>query len=262
MKKTIIALLALATAATADSVGYNSMTAAQKDGVVLAWDFSTGTGAATVGSVNGDFDMNEAGDAALLAAEKSHPWKDGMTGSFADGNFTLNFDLNSFTASNWQALVAMYTAGGTGDSGCLQIGVSNTGDLHIYNNVAGQSGYAGITATGGIDTGLDSGMTETATLTLVSDMVNTKTLTLYIDGVYKGSWDNWTAESNKAMNGIQFGAAFGGSRVFPEAEISNVTLWNKALTATEVKGLMIPEPTTATLSLLALAGLAARRRRK
>lgn len=62
--------------------------------------------------------------------------------------------------------------------------------------------------------------------------------------------------------GLQFGAAFGGSRIFPEAEISNVTLWNKTLTATEVKGLMIPEPTTATLSLPALAGLAARRRRK
>lgn len=35
-----------------------------------------------------------------------------------------------------------------------------------------------------------------------------------------------------------------------------------ALTASEVKALTVPEPATATLSLLALAGLAARRRRK
>ena len=261
MKKSIIALLALGSIASAASVGYNSMTAEQKDGVVLAWDFSTSTGAATVGSANGNFDLNEAGTAASLTSSSSHPWKDGMASTFANGNFTLSFDLNSFTANNWQALVTMYTSGGTGDTKCLQIGVNTNGDLNIFNNVAGQTGYAGITSSGGIDTGLDSGMTTTATVTLVSDMSSAKTLTVYVNGNSVGSWDNWTAESDYSLNGIQIGAAFGGGRTFPEAEMSNITLWNKALSSTEVKGLIVPEPATATLSLLALASLAARRRR-
>ena len=40
--------------------------------------------------------------------------------------------------------------------------------------------------------------------------------------------------------------------------------WNNptAFTVTDVTFSMVPEPTTATLSLLALAGLAARRRRR
>lgn len=52
------------------------------------------------------------------------------------------------------------------------------------------------------------------------------------------------------------------------AAIKSVYLHNSSLTSTDVSTLhaeiaqMIPEPTTATLSLLALAGLAARRRRK
>ena len=38
--------------------------------------------------------------------------------------------------------------------------------------------------------------------------------------------------------------------------------WNESGTALYLKHTLVPEPTTATLSLLALAGLAARRRRK
>ena len=46
------------------------------------------------------------------------------------------------------------------------------------------------------------------------------------------------------------------------AKFYDLAVYNGAMTATEVKALMVPEPTTATLSLLALAGLAARRRRR
>lgn len=41
-----------------------------------------------------------------------------------------------------------------------------------------------------------------------------------------------------------------------------ITAYKGALTETQMTSLIVPEPTTATLSLLALAGLAARRRRK
>ena len=52
MKKTFITLLALAGVASAESVGYNSMTTTQQKDVAFAWDFSAGSNTFAVGSVN------------------------------------------------------------------------------------------------------------------------------------------------------------------------------------------------------------------
>lgn len=55
-------------------------------------------------------------------------------------------------------------------------------------------------------------------------------------------------------------------RNFPPVTWSNATVWEGIVTAGDLAGSpdtpAVPEPTTATLSLLALAGLAARRRRR
>ena len=70
---------------------------------------------------------------------------------------------------------------------------------------------------------------------------------------------------NALQNRIELGRRWQGGATLSEGETvdsDNITFWNKALSDSEVSGLVIPEPTTATLSLLALAGLAARRRRK
>ena len=70
---------------------------------------------------------------------------------------------------------------------------------------------------------------------------------------------------NALQNRIELGRRWQGGATLSEGEtvdFDNITFWNKALSDSEVSGLVIPEPTTATLSLLALAGLAARRRRK
>lgn len=263
MKKTIVALMALVGVASAASVGYNSMTDEQKSGVQLAWDFSGGSASPVVGSVNETFTLSADGSAAhLTSSDGTHPWSNSLTDSFSSGDFTLSLDVNSFTANNWQALVSLYSVGGSGDSKCLQIGVNTQGQLAIFNEVGGATGYASIDTEGNILTGLVSGFSGASTLTLVSDMTNSKTLSVYVDGKLVGSHSNWSASTDQALMGIQVGSAFGGGRIFPEAEISNITLWNKALSFSEVKALIVPEPTTATLSLLALAGLAARRRRK
>ena len=267
MKKTLIALIALSSIVHAASVGYESMTTLQQAGVVLAWDFSDGKNDLSVGSIGDNFAMNDAKTAAVISTSNPHPWTTSLGSSVADGNFTLSFDVYSFTANNWQSMVALYSGSAgnaVGDDRSIQIGVTTSGELSIFNEVAENTGFAGIDTEGNLGTGLISSYTGSATVTLVSDMTTTKTLTLYVDGVQKGQHTGWSAAEGEsaALKGLQFGALFGsGNRQFPEAEIGNITLWNKALNSTEVNAL-IPEPATATLSLLALAGLAARRRRK
>lgn len=84
------------------------------------------------------------------------------------------------------------------------------------------------------------------------------TLTLYVDGEVAGYTTITSAPeygSNKYINNFTFGARNDGGNK------SNIILHD----AQFVSGLttqIIPEPATATLSLLALCGLAARRRRK
>ena len=262
--------MALAGVASAGSVGYNSMTEAQKEGVVLAWDFSDGLATPDAGTVTGTFTLNDEKTAAVYANGAGRPYVAGLASQFASGDFTLSFDIYSYTANGWQSFITLYSLKNgphDADNFSLQIGVTDgDGELSVFNKVAGQSGFAGINSTSGnISTGLTSGFDGVATVTLVSDMSNTRTLSLYVDGEYIGQHTGWHASDGQAINQIKFGASGTDSktgREFPDAEFGNMTIWNKALTATEVKALMIPEPATATLSLLALAGLAARRRRK
>ena len=274
MKKTFIVLMALCGVAAAESVGYTSMTAAQKESVVFAWDLAgvkqETDSPVAVGTLTGSFTLNTTGTAASLYASdtevSNQPKITGLASSFSDGNFTISFDIHSFTANNWQTLVGLYSSAATdsGNEQCVQIGVNTSGKICIFNKVGGPEtvGYAGINTSGDLTTSLSSGMSNTSTLTLVSDMTKNKTLSVYVDGGFVAAYSNCAATSNQALDAIYFGCDSTGNRDFPSAEISNITIWNKALTKDEVSALTVPEPTTATLTLLALAGLAARRRRK
>ncbi len=90
---------------------------------------------------------------------------------------------------------------------------------------------------------------------------NTKTLTLYALDVATG-----TLASTSIETGWEVSAAFDRLTVdTASGAVERAIVFNTALSSTEILALstsVIPEPTTATLSLLALAGLAARRRRK
>lgn len=263
MHKTLAIILTLGSLATANTIGYNSMTTEQQSGVVLAWDFSSGNASSIVGWSSTPFDMNSSGTAGDISTG-TRPWTDRLLTDCPTGDFTLNLDIHSFTGNNWQAMIALYSPNGKGDNKCLQVGVNTSGDLMVFNEVAKNTGFGSIDTTGDIDTGLDSGMNTTATLTLVSDMSLTQTLSVYVNGILKGSYSNWVAasEEDKGLMGVQFGCPFGGGRQFPAAELSNITLWNRALSTGEISALIVPEPASATLSMLALTGLAARRRRK
>ena len=94
----------------------------------------------------------------------------------------------------------------------------------------------------------------------------TDTATLYVNGTSVGSIALGDKESYATDAGLGIG---NGAKEFitsPWAgQMADFKLFNSTLTAGEVAAygspVAIPEPATATLSLLALAGLAARRRR-
>ena len=96
-------------------------------------------------------------------------------------------------------------------------------------------------------------------------------LSIYIDGVLGGATDISTLQGGQSngtflmIGGINSNSVF-GPQLF-EGGISDVGLWNKALTATEVTDLynaqVVPEPSTYALLLFGgAASLYALRRRK
>lgn len=261
MKKTIITLFCLAGVASAATTGTIDTT----DSTLASYlDFTTSPSEATYGAVA------EVKDGYGVIKDGCTMWsRNSVFGTVSTSAFTLSFDVRSFdkgdlvsvgagtTDSNWDKVTL-----NTGDDGALA--------LKFYHNTEG--------TTYSISTGLTSGTrTEWTTLTLVGDTMKldgsdtvSKVVSLYVDGVYQDSLDMSTLSTagwcNQNFDGFQFGNGFRGTgtcnKIAGSAEIDNVLFYKRALTATEVKALVVPEPTTATLSLLALAGLAARRRRR
>lgn len=263
-------MLVFAGVAGAASVGYNSMTEAQKKGVAFAWDFANGSVDFAVGSVamgGGDWSSDDftltTNKTATVGSQGTCPWSSQVSGMGT--SFTLNIDVNSVSVyGTWDSIVSLYSNNATstfdhsmalttnGDSDGTIVLQSGLGDETAYGNAGNQT----------LSTGLTASDIDDTTFTIVSDADN-KLLTLYVNGVQTAQVNNWSAGNGEtlALTGFQFGSNFSNADKITNAEVSNITVWNRALTAKEV-GTLIPEPTTATLSLLALAGLAARRRRK
>ncbi|MDO5473471.1 MAG: PEP-CTERM sorting domain-containing protein [Akkermansia sp.] len=276
MKKTIIALMALAGVASAASVGYNSMTDGQKSDVAFAWDFSDGQVSLDVGSIDmgsnkwpsSDFLLTSSGT-ARVGKNGSDPWTARLSG--VGSSFTLSFDVNSIpdygdywpSDGHYQAIATLYSDGAdTYLFNNILIGFDRNNNIVLKTKGENDNGYGGA-GDHTIETGLKTTQIKDTTFTLVSDATE-KILTLYVNGESVGSVENWVAGNGKSLapTGFQFGSGFSEKCRANEVEMSNITMWNKALNASEVSSLIVPEPTTATLSLLALAGLAARRRRK
>ncbi len=118
-----------------------------------------------------------------------------------------------------------------------------------WNHVALSYSYDATTQTG------------TATWLLNGWEVATQTFSSTGDSNYNNLYWNKPGYEGATIGGTSVDAVTGFDGTL---QLDRVQVFNTALTAYEVRQAagIIPEPTTATLSLLALAGLAARRRRK
>ena len=261
--------MALAGVAAAESVVYTDMTSEQKSGLLAAWSFtdSASPDVNTLGFADSaGFNINDAGY-GIISTGKGTPYKTGCAGSFNSGNFTISLDINYIGVYNWEAILDLTSTGNNGDANTIQLSMNKeTKELTLCNGVAGTASYAGTATVGNLGTGLYAEQDlNWSTVTIVSNATD-NILTLYVNGEVTGTWSGnaWTAGEGQslALAGIQIGAVLGGGRKIDNVEIDNIGIWNRAMTSDEVAALIVPEPTTATLSLLALAGLAARRRRK
>ena len=242
MKKTLIALTALSGAAFATDYTTETLWTAEFGSSY------TGGYTTTLTSPGKFWDADK-----LLTANGAQTNSDGRIhmagGTYGDwGNdFELSLTLvltgDSLTAGH----ISELKAGSTNDS--LFLGVTDEGNLTLLVKDNGED----ITSTN---------VTSTGTLTLNKEYSFTltkigKTLTLAAGNV-SVSTTLGSSTISGTINNITIGGDTGGGNRVPvlvkSMDMSSVTLTPESPT--------VPEPTTATLSLLALAGLAARRRRK
>ncbi|MBQ7024529.1 MAG: PEP-CTERM sorting domain-containing protein [Akkermansia sp.] len=257
MKKTIITLFALCGAASATTTD-----------ATLVWDLS-------FNAKNQAVVTNGSGDdySSLTITMNGSTVTDGICATPADNRVTITdsaatlrmMDSFSFVVqggadvavSNWGVLF------GLGEDNIWNIKVANntSGNLTLLEESYSISDKVGSTATpyGSMGTYIvtvDNGGKTQA-------QASTSALTLYYNGVEVAT--GTLGAANCTAQPLDTFALGGRNRETSNAtdfSFTNVQLYSGVLSATQISQLSVPEPTTATLSLLALAGLAARRRRR
>ena len=284
MKKTLIALMALAGIAGASTTTYwnfegssNATGANQYTGTDTSVSYTDID--KTTGSIFGDESMTTPlGSAATYTAGASYTiagGSDALATTLVTGeNATTSFTLMSYVKFDSTSGEQFFFGTGTTNMGGLALGIHNGCFDLLVKSVKHYSSTA------------DSGWGYQVTAGewhhyAVSFDAATNQATLFVDGTSKG------AITLNAKNGnIDFNTGIGAASttmsagtpdlIFGAASTSGAQddfagsiaqfqiISGAALDAAGVKAAanLVPEPTTATLSLLALAGLAARRRRK
>ncbi len=256
MKKTLMAL-------TAALAGLSSATTAEGAGLSDAF--------------YSNFDLTTSSNADLTSYAKS-------------GDFSVTLTLNASdvaTAMDSSTLSVLFTMQGQG----ADVDTSNViGLVTGKSNLSGDSqegffvSHRDVASLGATTTGNGDryGFPNTSTMSYlgnvdfsnVTDMVLTfvfdrgdnatsSTITTYLSYLSEGVVTNITG-SRTAAEGHMLNGNF-GTLAWNSTYVDSIYVFDSALSsadAQQINTALVPEPTTATLSLLALAGLAARRRRK
>ncbi len=257
--------------AGAASIEQSEYSDSLNDNLRLSWDFNTGNtpsyiGTGTASAVSSNWnDLMIATDGYGVVSGNANAMYHtaGLTGNAQSPG---RFDSSAFTISLDIKALTLGTQGGSTIFNVNNWNNTNNGGSPIILKKNDQNGLT-LTLDGNtiINTTESISNEDWTTITLTSAKLNVadtnQTLTLYINGEQVGSATGWIASQN--IDAIQFGSVLGqGSQAVGHMEVDNISLWNRALSSSEVKSLQVPEPTTASLSLLALSALALRRRRK
>ncbi len=269
MKKTLITLLALAgVAAAADKVQidfgrYDAKTEGYYN-IYVAEGYTTSNAAANY--VNGATSATTTHSLTLGEQEITLTYQHSTNDSYC-GGLGLMPNLTTAEEADWKnAYVGDLPSGVQGnvsDGITAQTGTGGTHTLTFSNLAAGTytlsafGGYngkdrmaamsitlgSGLSANWSYQACLDGTWSESATATGSSITMNTEGNAQANHGYY------FTADSITVQEGASISVTIAGTGNYARTPLNYVSLQ------------MVPEPTTATLSLLALAGLAARRRR-
>lgn len=233
MKKTIIALLALAgVAAAADST--QELWSLDFTGTSLSSSFADGVSLSTLptSGINNGLTLNNA---PLTLTQT------GSTLTYGDEFvFSVTLQVNSHLGS-WPELV------GFGNNNHNWKGAYYVND---DNFVLDKNGFGTPDETNKAIGDVSVTLNTPITLSFKSD--GEGTVTMYVGDTVAGYTTIDDDYLEQTIDKFALGGRIGGKN----GNNSNVTVYSASLTK------MVPEPTTATLSLLAFAGLAARRRRK
>lgn len=235
MKKTIITLLALAGAAGAEVTptsiwSYDDYDLTQTGKIDLSsLNLSTAEGADGYTLM-----LTFSSDVSFSQGSGSILWLSSI-GATDTGNYTSSTGTLGYRSGNgYTAGLAMFNAA-NGSSSTDEVLWNGGGISH--NNAAFGGTTIFMTSQGGVATLYE--LTSDGNLKLTSQ--NEGLLSADVKSMWIGNWNT---------EGSNFSAG-----------TADIALYSGVLTTSQMNSLMVPEPTTATLSLLALAGLAARRRR-
>lgn len=258
MKKTIITLLTLAGVAAADT----TWDATKK--YTYTWDFNASS--ALGGTVTNTFDIATEGDRTYIT---NTTYSDKTKKGYREDNTSFLYNAVEAavkTGATLSITLDYYYEGSSWGETILHVGRGSNDTGYGVSFGIAASGYMSVITTKPSDANYNAGK---STVQLTSDAWNTITFTLSnnkwtasngiatSNAITLGSinWDSDANENQKYSIGIT--APGWETQGCSGLNDSGCKIANMSVTYSPV-----PEPTTATLSLLALAGLAARRRRR